>query len=240
MQPEDLYFARDVALRFFAPLAQAASSPEQGAALLIQLGYKPPAPVTAFQDLTSAISALDALVQAIENLPDDPDEEALAETALTALPAVAAIVVAINRFDSSVQTNFAGSPILNQTDIVTEIARKLLDYLVIRVLEDYYKTLGALLRILGLIETELVEIPPSQFETAYLKRTVHWEKLPDLFSDPIGALLDNLTSQDEVYVYRILHFLNDLGVALGLPLASRSRAKLPCACSTRMQICTRA
>jgi len=217
VKPEDLYVVRDFALRFFDPLAKATTSPEQGAALLIQLGYKPPAPVTAFQDLSSAISALDSLVKTIEELPEDPDEEALASAALSALPAVAAIVVAINRFDSSIQTNFAGSPILTDTDIVAEIARKVLDYLVVRALEDYYKTLGASLRIFGLIETEQVEIPPSPFEASYLKRTVHWEELSDLFSDPIGTLLDNLTSNDEVYVYRVLHFLDELAVSLGLP-----------------------
>src|SRR4051794_7634540 len=101
MEAHDLVFVRDLALRFFAPLAKAASSPEAAASLLIQLGYKPPSPVTAFQDLTSALSAIDALIAAIDELPEDPDSDQVAQAALSALPAVAAIIVAIGRFASS-------------------------------------------------------------------------------------------------------------------------------------------
>lgn len=217
MQAEDLYFLRDLVLRFFDPLARATRSPRSAAELLRQLGYEPNAPVTAFQDLTGAISALDALVAAIDALPAEPDAEEIGAAALRSLPAVAAIVTAVGRFATSIQANFAGSPLLAQTDIAGAIARKLLDYLVVRALEDDYRTLCASLRLIGLVETEDIATANNAFERPYAKRTVHWEKLPDLFSDPIGTLLENLTSADEVYVYRVLAFLCDLGVSLGLP-----------------------
>jgi uncharacterized protein DUF6603 len=222
MDAEELILVRDVVVRFFDPLAKATTSPEEARRLLVQLGYDPPGQVTAFQDLSAAVSAVDALVRAIEALPEDPDEEAIAAAALQSLPAVAAIVVGLERFTTSIQDNFAGSPFLAQTDIVGQIARKLLDHLVVRALEDYYKTLGASLELVGLIEIEDVAVAASPFETAYRKRTVHWDRLPDLFSDPIGLVLDNLTSADEVYVYRILYLLGELAVSLGLPAGFRS------------------
>ena len=222
MEAKELILVRDVVVRFFDPLAKATTSPEEARRLLVQLGYDPPAEVTAFQDLSAAVSAVDALITAIEELPEDPDEEAIATAALQSLPAVAAIVVGLERFTTSIQDNFAGSPFLTQTDIVAEIARKLLDHLVVRALEDYYKTLGASLELVGLIEIEDMEVAASPFETAYRKRTVHWDRLPELFSDPIGLVLDNLTSADEVYVYRILYLLGELAVSLGLPAGFRS------------------
>ena len=220
MEAKELILVRDVVVRFFDPLAKATTSPEEARRLLVQLGYDPPGEVTAFQDLSAAVSAVDALIRAIEELPEDPDEEAIAAAALQSLPAVAAIVVGLERFTTSIQDNFAGSPFLAQTDIAAQIARKLLDHLVVRALEDYYKTLGASLELVGLVEVEDVEVAASPFE--YRKRTVHWDRFPDLFSDPIGLVLDNLTSADEVYVYRILYLLGELAVSLGLPAGFRS------------------
>jgi hypothetical protein len=222
MQASELILVRDVVVRFFDPLAKATSSPEQARRLLVQLGYDPPGPVTAFQDLSSAVSAIDALVKVIDELPEDPDEKAVGAAALKTLPAVAAIVVGIERFTTSIQDNFAGSPFLTQTDIVAQIARKLLDYLVVRAVEDYYKTLAASLELLGLIEIEDVEVTASQFELSYRKRTVHWDRLPDIFTDPIGLVLDNLTSTEEVFVYRVLYLLGGVAVSLGLPAGFQS------------------
>jgi len=222
MEVSDLIFLRDLVQRFSGPLVRATGSQDEAAALLVQLGYQPPAAVTAFQDLSTAITAVDALVAAIEELPEDPDAEAIGEAALRTLPAVAAIIVSLNQFASSIQANFAGSDILNQTDIVGSIGRKLLDYLILRLLEDHYRTLGSALGLPGLVETEEVTSAPTQFETAYLKRTVNWDKLPDLFTDPIGMVLANLTSNDEVYVFRILQFVGDLGLSLGLQTGFQS------------------
>ena len=91
-----------------------------------------------------------------------------------------------------------------------------------RLVGDYHKTLAASLELLGLVEIEDVEVAASQFETSYRKRTVHWDRLPDLFTDPIGLVLGNLTSTEEVFVYRVLYLLGELAVSLGLPAGFQS------------------
>lgn len=222
MNVSDLIFIRDLVQRFFEPLARATKSPDQAGALLVQLGYKPPGPVTAFADLRGTIAAIDSLVAAIEELPEDPDAEAISGVALRTLPAIAAIIVEVNRFSTSIQSNFAGSPILTQTDIASAISQKLLDYLVVRLLENYYRTAGTTLAMLGFIEAEQVDLSASPFEAAYLRRTVRWDRLTKLFSSPIELLRDNLTSGDEVLVFRILQFLGQLGRSLGLQTSFQS------------------
>ena len=222
MQLSDLIALRELALRLFAPLERACASPDAAARLLAELGYIAPKTVTAFESMGPAIDALGEIFNAVEELPEDASPPEVAEAALRALRSLDVIINSINGITAEIQNDFAGSPILTQTDIVAQVARKLSDYLIARLLEDYYATLSASLNLLGVIVTETVDEPQSEFDAVYVRRTIHWDKLPEVLHDPIGMLVANLTSADEVMVYRALYFLNQLGVSLGVPSGFRS------------------
>lgn len=222
MQRDDLFALRALALRLFAPLEHACASREQAARLLADLGYVAPGPVTAFEKSNAAVAALDEIFDAIGDLPQDADATQIADAGQRALRALAVIVNAVNGIAADIESDFAGSDILTQTDIVGQIARKLADYLVARLLESYYPTLSASLNLLGVIESESLDEPATEFEAAYVRRTIHWDKLKDLLHDPVGALAANLTTADEVLIYRWLYYAGLLGVSFGLPAGFRS------------------
>ena len=220
MQISDLFALRQFALRLFTPLERACASPDAAAALLAELGYVAPTTVTAFQRLTPTINALDELFKIIDELHDDAGSPEVAEAALRALKSLNVIINGINGITSEVEKDFAGLPILTETDIVAQLSRKLSDYLISRLLESYYPTLSASLNLMGLIEMETITVSSSEFR--FIKRTIHWSRLPELVKNPIQMLVANLTSEDEVLVYRALYFVNQLGVSLGLPSGFRS------------------
>jgi hypothetical protein len=216
MDDGDLLPWAELGRRFIEPLAAAADSPQAAEALLVELGYLAPSDVTALSELGGGIGmvagAIDALLEAL----DAGDEEA-------ALVALAELAVGLGRtfagLDSVVtrlEADFAGSGLLTDTDILTELPRKVADHLVVRLLEDHYPTLFAALLLVGVIDVEDVEDVPTQFHVEYRRRTVDWEGIPDLLSDPIGSLQANLRDGDEFLYERLLFFLRALAVSRGL------------------------
>jgi hypothetical protein len=222
MDSDDLYALRNLAHRLFAPLERACASREAAAHLLTELGYVAPAPVTAFEKLNAGLGALDEIFESIGTLSVDSSAPDIAAAGQRALQAVKVVVDAINGVTANLQSDFAGSAILTQTDLVAQLVRKFSDYLVARLLEDYYGTLSAALNLLGVIETETMDEPATEFDAEYIRRTIHWDKLKALISDPIGTLTANLTTADEVLLYRWLYYADLLGVSFGLPAGFRS------------------
>ena len=218
MEDGDLQPYLDLGLRFLEPLAVAVESPDAAGALLEDLGYISPAQVTAFTEagagLDMVVEAVEALIAAIEAEDEESALIALAELAI----GVGRIFAIVNDFTAKIQANFAGSDLLTQTDILAEIPRKLADYLVVRMLEDHYPTLFAGLLLIGAVELEDVEDQPTSFHAVYRKRTVHWDDLPDVLSDPVTALKDNLADGDAFLYDRLLFFIRRLAIAFGLPV----------------------
>jgi hypothetical protein len=222
MNTDDLYALRNLAHRLFAPLERACASRDGAARLLTELGYLAPGPVTAFEKLNAGIGALDDIFASISALTADSSAEDVAAAAQRAVQAVKVVVDAINSVTANLQSDFAGSGILTETDLVAQFARKLNDYLIARLLEDYYGTLSAALNLLGVIETESMDEPATEFEVEYARRTIHWDKPKALVSDPIGTLTANLTTADEVLLYRWLYYAELFGVSFGLAAGFRS------------------
>jgi hypothetical protein len=132
------------------------------------------------------------------------------------IPEVGRAVESVNSFNNKIQTNFSGSPFLTQTDILAAIPGKLTEYLIVRYLEDYHPTIFAALFLTGMIDLEDIEEAPTPFHVPYRKRTVNWNAIPNLFSDPLGSLKSNIDDGDEILYDRVLYLLNQLGLALGL------------------------
>jgi len=222
MDTDDLYALRNLAHRLFAPLERACASRDGAAQLLTELGYIAPGPVTAFEKFNAGLGALDEIFGSISSLSSDSSAQDLAVAGQRALQAVKVVVDGINGVTANLQSDFTGSGILTQTDLVAQFARKLSDYLIARLLEDYYGTLSAALNLLGVVETESLDEPATEFDAAYVRRTIHWDKLKALVGDPIGTVTANLTTADEILLYRLLYYVDLFGVSFGLPAGFRS------------------
>jgi hypothetical protein len=217
MEPEDILAYVRPLLRLLDPLLSAIEAPESAELLLRDLGYAPPGRVTVFNDLFGAAQALGDLIATVQRRSGSADTSAAVEALLEALRGAGTLVRQINSFPASLQQNFAGTDFLAQTDILGSIARKLIDYLVVRCLEDNYGTLYAALLISGIVRLEEVLATPTPFSVPYRRRTVNWDKVGALLLNPVSSLKDNLVAGDQFLTYPALYFLRQLAVSLGLP-----------------------
>lgn len=216
MKPEDVQPYVDLTLKLFAPLLRAAESPSEAEHLLRQLGYAAPSEVTAFADFGAVAAGIVDVADGIDTAIESGD-------AKDALPALAELTVSIGRlfegingFQQKIQSNFAGTGLLN-TDIVAEVVPKLADYLIVRFLEDNAPRLGAVLQLGGIVEVEDVDATPTAFNVPYRRRAVNWDKFSDLFTDPVAALKANVIGGGEVFYGYLLSLFQDLALSFGLP-----------------------
>jgi hypothetical protein len=198
------------------PLIEATEDFDQAEALLRELGYAPPSQVLAFHELSGVAQAVSALIAGLRDAIDTEDQGELLNQLVRLIPEVGRAVQAINAFHNKIQGNFAGSPFLTQTDILAVIPEKLADYLIVKYLEDYRPTVFAALLVAGVIDLEDVEDTPTPFHVPYRRRSVDWDQIPAIFSDPLGSLKANLNDADEFLYDRLLYLLKQLGLALGL------------------------
>src|SRR5439155_767443 len=159
-------------------------SPAGAERLLRDLGYAPPAAVTAFGDLGAGARAVIDLVDALELASESDDDAALLEALVRLLVAVGQFLRGLNTFQTSIQQNFQGSNFLAQTDIIAALPRALADYLVVRFVEDHYKTLFAGLLLAGIFDVRDVTSGATPFNVPYRRRAVNWDTLGDFLTDP--------------------------------------------------------
>jgi hypothetical protein len=198
------------------PLVEAAEDFDLAEGLLRDLGYAPPSQVLAFGELSGVANAVAGAIGGLRAAIDADDQDELIKQLAGLVPEVGRAVQALNGFQANIQRNFAGSPLLVQTDILAAIPGKLTEYLIVRFLEDYHPTLFAALLVGGVIDLEDVEETPTLFHLPYRRRSVNWSQLPTLVSDPGGSLKANLDGGDELLYDRLLYLLKQLGLALGL------------------------
>ena len=222
MSAESLLPLRDLALRLVQPIVRAIDSPQDARALLLDLGYAPPDEVRAFGDLKPAIGVLVGLLDGLEDAVTNESSERAARAVVELLGGNGRLLRSLNDVPTKIQQEFAGSPFIAQTDILTALPRKLTDYVAVRYLERNHGTLYAALALAGVIELEDVVDAPTPSHVPYRQRTVHWDRLPELLNDPVATLKANLEVAEEILYYRVLFLLSQLAVGLGLPAGFRS------------------
>ena len=204
----------ELLLDVFDPLIAAAEDPDEARLLLIELGYLPPVDVNAFNVFAAGVSKLDNAINGLNDASQNNDESALLEALLGILAAGGELFRGVNDLSSAIQSNFAGTGLLTDTDILTAIARKTADYLVVRFLEDNFETICAGLLLIGVIDIEEIAIAQTSFQAPYIKRTVNWDQLASLFSDPLSGLKGNLADSNGIRYQRLVYFLYLLGVGV--------------------------
>jgi len=68
------------------------------------------------------------------------------------------------------------------------MARRVVDYLVISLLEQQFPQVLFLVKLIGLIDLKVVEPTGALHEPRYIKKELHLERLKDLFTDPAAHL----------------------------------------------------
>ncbi len=214
MESEDAQEYIDLVVGLFSPILTAIEDPDEAARLLVDLGYIPPSAVEAFNTFSPTVEKLQDLIDSLDKAIQNQDKDGLLQVLLEVLAVIGELFRGINAFSAAIQNDFAGSGLLTDTDILATIVRKLADYLIVRFLEDYYKTVYAALLLVGIIDIEEIQDMPTQFHAPYLKRTVNWEKIPAFFSDPINTFKSNLMDMTGLRYKRLLYFLYMLGIGV--------------------------
>lgn len=199
------------------PLALASDSPEHATRLLIDLGYLPPSLAPALADIGPILVSLEEGIAGLRAALDAEDDTALAIAVTRLFVDLGRLFVAVESVVSGLQAAFAGTGFDGAVNLAAELPRRLVDYLVVRFLEDEHPTLQAALVLLGVVTNEDVAGGPTAFHVAHRRRAVNWDKIPDALSDPRAAMNAVLWSGNSLRYLTLLSVLHRLATALGLP-----------------------
>jgi hypothetical protein len=199
------------------PLAVASGSPEHATRLLIDLGYLPPSAAPALVDIGPILVSLEEGLAGLRSALDAEDDAALAIAVTRLFVDLGRLFEAAESVVNALQTAFAGTGFDGAVNLAAQLPRRLVDYLIVRFLEDEHPTLQAALVLLGAITNEDVAAGPTAFHAAHRRRVVNWDAIPGAISDPRAAMNAVLWNGNSLRYLSLLSVLRRLAVALGLP-----------------------
>jgi hypothetical protein len=172
----------------FEPLTFALiAGDEETLGLLRDLGYDlqaVPAPITALRQPTQLLmEAVGELLDAIEQQDDDSSTSGYATAATTLTLAVAEVIAAFSDMSSS------GGTVLPAGVTPEELARRLVELLVIRELDRRGRKIASILRLLGIVDVELVDPVPLGGDKLPVAR-LEPQRLVQAISDPAQLARD--------------------------------------------------
>ncbi|WP_116071124.1 DUF6603 domain-containing protein [Asanoa ferruginea] len=183
----DQYRITILAVDFIAPLAEATTSPAAEARLLRALGFAPPDGFTLLSGLAPAVEGLvGAAIDLVGTDPDADESEWLGKFAAVTAALVEAVVAA-QQFAAGLPAGTLNSPFVTGSNVLDELPARLANHLVVSFLERRLPAAYAILVVTGIIEVAL-EAPTGPYVTAFTRRTMRWDRIPTVLSDPLGAL----------------------------------------------------
>jgi hypothetical protein len=154
--------------------------------VLALLGWDMPPAVT---DIGVAALDLSALVDAIETL------ESSIAAGVTGLPLdeqYATVALALEAFletiDATVHAFNATPDYLQKTGIVDQFAVRLLDFVVVESLSSNAMMSVGVALFSGIVELQPFAAVPDIYQVSHIRRVVHWDRIPRIFSDVKGLL----------------------------------------------------
>ncbi len=217
MDSSDLQKYTKFIIDFLEPLTRVSDNSNNAYALLMELGYDSPAEVTAFHELGDIVKDLFDLVESVDELieSESTDTGKIAEILLELFVKIGKTIQHLKNFSNQIQQNFSGSDFLSDTDILSELPLKLVDYLFIIYLENELTNAYSILLFMDIIEETDVEANPP-YVPAHKKRKINWNKIPDLFTDPVQSIKDIYIESDEIKFEKVIYLLEYIGVSLGV------------------------
>jgi hypothetical protein len=195
------------------------SSPEAVSGIVRLLGWdvpeETPFPVD-FGLLVTGAGDVETALDQFEAATTDEARNAALGALLTAATEVLGGIVKLG--DDLSQGLTTLTELVDESDIVTELPRRLLDLFVMRYLVEKRRGLVQILTLLGLVEFVAEDADPARHRVDALVPRVYWERLPLLFSDP-RQLLDKAYGWSTNFRGdRLLTRVANVGGALGWPL----------------------
>ena len=132
---------RDEFARFFQPMIAGAADSSAAKSLLYNLGYVPPPQFRVLENFRANIDAVRTVIKDMSELTDEQIEnnpELIITNAKNAVEALQALFNNLKNVSALLEAELAGSELLEQTDILETLPRKLFDYLTIEYLREYF------------------------------------------------------------------------------------------------------
>lgn len=162
------------------------SDPSTGLkALVAELGWTLPDPVPpvliSLKDSVTTLShGVEKIVTLIEANGSDSD---IAAAAVQVVAALAKLVEALAALPSALPAQLPPG-FVAATGFPNAFVGRLFDVLIVDAMWNSLPLTSRVLRVLGLIEITPKDADPAHFQPAYTLRTMHWERIGTLLSDP--------------------------------------------------------
>ena len=154
--------------------------------LLSDLGYLPP---DIFSLTGNIVGALALIAEGIKEIakPDEEDKEFL-DYIMKILPLVIQIVPKIESIVKDIQALCQSSSLQDfvKNGKLSELPRRLLDYLILHRLADGYPKAYSIMLLVGFCDQVPQKENAAAYESGCKRHVVYWEALPKLFYDPLG------------------------------------------------------
>jgi len=206
----------DLLVSLLEPVIQSIDDKARAYALIKDLGYLPPSEIEFIEDFSDPLTSLAVLIEDKELEIDSGTDQDDLKTFLEILDGTAGIIDAINNIGPSITNNFS-SDFISQTGIVDRFPGQLIDYLIIQMLEKNFPVLHAVLSTLGIIDQTYIEEAPTIFNTPYLERKFHWNRIGNAISNTTDHLKTTYGwNTGDVEFFKLIKNLHRLGNALNL------------------------
>ena len=96
----------------------------------------------------------------------------------------------LSELDGIGATLNAPGDFLVKTNVAAELPLRLVDFLVVQLVTQEARLVFELASVFGIFELAQYEPDPTIYQSRHLRCTVHWERIPRVFSDPKGLLKD--------------------------------------------------
>ena len=131
--------------------------------------------------IDGVITGLDALGEALS--ADEPDRATVALRGAELAADVALAAINLSEVGARAATGLDPA-FITASGIVEELPRRLLDWIVVRHIEDTSLATLHALRVLGIVEVEEVAADPETFTTLHIRRAIKLDRLTALLTDP--------------------------------------------------------
>ncbi len=161
-------------------IAEYVDEPERMRTFLGDLGFDVPQGFA----LNEVGDAIGATLTLLEPYLHATDREPLSlEELANIATAVGQIILAVSRVDQTVRNDLPANYVTS-SGIADRLPRRLLDWLVVKQLEERWPVLERGAVLLGVLERHQRDADPAVFQTAFTEVVVHWDRLLQLIIDP--------------------------------------------------------
>lgn len=175
------------------PLAESLVSIDAFSLLLADFGWTLAAKAdylaisAAFNSVSQAITTLDQHVTSLNAVKGSGSNDQLANVINAVVDAIQALVIVVRALEGTNPTTLP-SP-LDQADFWKSFPEQLVDALIYDYVEQRLPVLFGILRFLGIFSEESVS-PASPLRSPYVRRGVHWDRIPKIVTQPQNLFAD--------------------------------------------------